>query len=164
MRCRQTSRSRAWPWAKQEVLTARGTDWTALAGSSCDPTVAACVGEDERPQLSAPKAARREPAARRAVLVRGRGDTVPRCVAVPWPYRLSRGREAQTRRRQDGPLDACPGACFWHCTPPDGTRKATPSQPSRGPWIRMARAFLAISLQGHRSGLAPFSRWLHPAY
>jgi hypothetical protein len=32
-----------------------------------------------------------------------------------------------------GPFDACKGACFWHCTLPDGTRKVTPSQPSRGP-------------------------------
>jgi hypothetical protein len=30
-----------------------------------------------------------------------------------------------------GPADACNEACFWHCTLLDGTRKATPSQPSR---------------------------------
>jgi hypothetical protein len=30
-----------------------------------------------------------------------------------------------------GPADACNGACFWHRTLPDGTRKAAPSQPSR---------------------------------
>jgi hypothetical protein len=32
-----------------------------------------------------------------------------------------------------GPEDACNEACFWHCALPDGTRKATPSQPSRVP-------------------------------
>ena len=32
-----------------------------------------------------------------------------------------------------GPFNACNEACFWHCTLPDGTRKAKPSQPSRVP-------------------------------
>jgi len=52
-----------------------------------------------------------------------------------------------------GPFNACPGACFWHCTLPDATRKATPSQPSRGrtaPWIRMAQVFLAGKPAGAR--------------
>ncbi|KAH7078422.1 hypothetical protein FB567DRAFT_552409 [Paraphoma chrysanthemicola] len=111
-----------------------------------------------------------------AVFVRGHGDTVPRSSSASTGRRCAvcargraQSREAQRRgsiavggylAEDTGPADACNEACFWHCTLPDATRKATPSQPSRVPHgaVDQDGAGVPCCVAGHSfSNLQPVS-------